>query len=234
LLAAGSMSIDQMPKLYEGTDATGRLTPAVAKAWGMPKRPVVAGGGGDNAAAACGIGAVTDPVAWNANGNPANFTIRFDVNGATNPATTTYDLVDNVSGNSLLTGAAASATGPYLRTFTPGSAINLRSQGAEPAFDFGATARYTTAWAKASASSAGTPDLLGPPSILTWIHTCSRPRAGGRWALKRSAILSRSMDCTQSKCSATKRVLLLCTGPMQCHCSGKWASAWIFSTASWM
>ena len=28
LLAAGSMSIDQMPKLYEGTDATGRLTPA--------------------------------------------------------------------------------------------------------------------------------------------------------------------------------------------------------------
>jgi len=60
LLAAGSMSIDQMPKLYEGTDATGRLTPHVAKAWGMPKRPVVAGGGGDNAAAACGIGAVTD------------------------------------------------------------------------------------------------------------------------------------------------------------------------------
>lgn len=60
LLAAGSMSIDQMPKLYEGTDATGRLTPAVARAWGMPKQPVVAGGGGDNAAAACGIGAVTD------------------------------------------------------------------------------------------------------------------------------------------------------------------------------
>ena len=52
LLAAGSMSIDQMPKLYEGTDATGRLTPAVAKAWGMPKRPVVAGGGGDTIDAA--------------------------------------------------------------------------------------------------------------------------------------------------------------------------------------
>ena len=60
LLAASGMSIEQMPKLYEGTDATGRLTPAVARAWGMPKRPVVAGGGGDNAAAACGIGAVTD------------------------------------------------------------------------------------------------------------------------------------------------------------------------------
>ena len=60
LLAASDMRRDQMPKLYEGTDATGRLTPAVAKAWNMPKRPVVAGGGGDNAAAACGIGAVTD------------------------------------------------------------------------------------------------------------------------------------------------------------------------------
>lgn len=60
LLAASDMSIDQMPKLYEGTEATGRLTPAVARAWSMPKRPVVAGGGGDNASAACGIGAVTD------------------------------------------------------------------------------------------------------------------------------------------------------------------------------
>jgi xylulokinase len=60
LLAASGMSVEQMPKLYEGTDATGRLTPAVARAWNMPKRPVVAGGGGDNAAAACGIGAVSD------------------------------------------------------------------------------------------------------------------------------------------------------------------------------
>ncbi len=86
-----------------------------------------------------GIGAVSDPATWNATGNPSNFTIRFDVDTATNPATTTYDLVDNVSGNSLLTGAAASATGPYLRTFTPGAAIDLRRQGAEPAFDYGAT-----------------------------------------------------------------------------------------------
>ena len=60
LLKAGGMRRDQMPELFEGTDATGRLSPSVAKAWGMPKRPVVAGGGGDNAASACGIGAVTD------------------------------------------------------------------------------------------------------------------------------------------------------------------------------
>jgi flagellar hook-associated protein 3 FlgL len=84
-----------------------------------------------------GIGAVTDPAAWNASTNPSNFTVRFDVNSATSPATTTYDIVDNVSGNSVLTGAAASLTGPYLRTFTPGSAISLTSQGAEPAFNYG-------------------------------------------------------------------------------------------------
>ena len=63
LLGATDMTAAQMPKLYEGTEATGRLTPAVAKAWGMPKRPVVAGGGGDNAAAACGIGAISDNAA---------------------------------------------------------------------------------------------------------------------------------------------------------------------------
>jgi len=85
-----------------------------------------------------GIGAVIDPAAWNATGNPSNFTLRFDVSSSTVPATTTYDIVDNVSGNSLLTGAAASLTGPYLRTFTPGSALNLTSQGAEPPFNYGA------------------------------------------------------------------------------------------------
>jgi xylulokinase len=60
LLAASSMERAQMPALFEGTAATGRLSPAVARAWGMAKRPVVAGGGGDNAASACGMGAIHD------------------------------------------------------------------------------------------------------------------------------------------------------------------------------
>jgi xylulokinase len=64
LLKATDMRRDQMPALFEGTDATGRLTAAVAKAWGMPRHPVVAGGGGDNAASACGIGAVHDGAAF--------------------------------------------------------------------------------------------------------------------------------------------------------------------------
>jgi xylulokinase len=60
LLAASDMRRDQMPELFEGTDDTGRLSASVARGWGMPRRPVVAGGGGDNAASACGIGAVND------------------------------------------------------------------------------------------------------------------------------------------------------------------------------
>jgi xylulokinase len=58
LLAATSLTRAQMPELFEGSAPTGRLSAAVAAAWGMPKLPIVAGGGGDNAASACGIGAV--------------------------------------------------------------------------------------------------------------------------------------------------------------------------------
>ncbi|MDE2383402.1 MAG: xylulokinase [Alphaproteobacteria bacterium] len=60
MLKATHMRRGQMPELFEGTDATGRITDKLAKAWGMPLKPVVAGGGGDNASAAVGIGAVND------------------------------------------------------------------------------------------------------------------------------------------------------------------------------
>ncbi len=64
LLTASDMRREQMPRLYEGSEATGRLSPSVAKAWGMPKLPFVAGGGGDNAASACGMGAVKPGAAF--------------------------------------------------------------------------------------------------------------------------------------------------------------------------
>ena len=78
-------------------------------------------------------GTVTDPALWNAAGNSKDFTLVFAVSGGT----TTYDIVDNASGNSLLTGAAPGAA-PYPRVFVPGQAIVLQSQGTEPAFDYGA------------------------------------------------------------------------------------------------
>jgi xylulokinase len=57
MLAATGLSESHMPKLVEGSDVTGTLTKAVADAWGMGTVPV-AGGGGDNAAGAAGIGVV--------------------------------------------------------------------------------------------------------------------------------------------------------------------------------
>ena len=64
LLAATKLSRKQMPKLYEGSAATGALRPELAKRWGMSGRVVVAGGGGDNAASACGVGVVRPGTAF--------------------------------------------------------------------------------------------------------------------------------------------------------------------------
>lgn len=82
-------------------------------------------------------GTVTNPSLWGAAGNNKDFTVVFAVNSAVAPPVTTYDVLDNVSGNSLLTGAPPAAA-PYPRVFVPGQAISLKSQGAEPAFDYGA------------------------------------------------------------------------------------------------
>ncbi|WP_033069103.1 xylulokinase [Thalassospira australica] len=57
LLEAGNMRPDQMPRLVEGTEEAGRLRPALLDKWGLSGPVSVAGGAGDNAAAACGIGA---------------------------------------------------------------------------------------------------------------------------------------------------------------------------------
>lgn len=58
LLEATGLEEKEMPQLFEGTAATGELLQSLQKQWGLKSRPVIAGGGGDNAAAACGIGAV--------------------------------------------------------------------------------------------------------------------------------------------------------------------------------
>ncbi|TKT59328.1 xylulokinase, partial [Rhizobiaceae bacterium LC148] len=58
LLAATGLSERQMPSLVEGTDQAGRLRGELAFNWGMGAGVVVAGGAGDNAASACGMGTV--------------------------------------------------------------------------------------------------------------------------------------------------------------------------------
>lgn len=64
LLAITGLSRANMPRLFEGTEPTGTLRAELAKSWGMATPPVVAGGGGDNAASACGIGAAKPGAAF--------------------------------------------------------------------------------------------------------------------------------------------------------------------------
>ncbi|MEK1886584.1 MAG: xylulokinase [Phyllobacterium sp.] len=58
LLAATGLDTSFMPSLVEGTEVSGVLKPDVAARWGMGDNVVVAGGAGDNAASACGMGTV--------------------------------------------------------------------------------------------------------------------------------------------------------------------------------
>ncbi|RUM23581.1 xylulokinase [Rhizobium vallis] len=64
LLAATSLSEEQMPALVEGTEQAGTLRPELAAQWGISGTVVVAGGAGDNAASACGMGTVSDGAAF--------------------------------------------------------------------------------------------------------------------------------------------------------------------------
>jgi xylulokinase len=58
LLAVTGLNRSHMPSLVEGSAPSGTLKPELAARWGMTGKVVVAGGAGDNAASACGIGAI--------------------------------------------------------------------------------------------------------------------------------------------------------------------------------
>ena len=60
VLAATGLTRAHMPRLVEGSAPGGVLIGELARRWGLPEGVVVAGGGGDNAASAVGIGA-TEP-----------------------------------------------------------------------------------------------------------------------------------------------------------------------------
>lgn len=58
LLRATGLNEQQMPRLVEGCDVSGELRSTLAQHYGMAAGVVVAGGAGDNAASACGMGTV--------------------------------------------------------------------------------------------------------------------------------------------------------------------------------
>jgi xylulokinase len=59
LLEKCGLSRAAMPALVEGCEVSAVLEPAVAQRWGLNPSVVVAGGGGDNAVSAIGVGAVS-------------------------------------------------------------------------------------------------------------------------------------------------------------------------------
>lgn len=58
LLNATHLDRHRMPSLHEGTEVTGKLRTVLTSRWRIDEPPVIAGGAGDNAAAACGVGTV--------------------------------------------------------------------------------------------------------------------------------------------------------------------------------
>ena len=64
LLDATGLTVEQMPGLVEGTDRAGTLRAELAAKWGLGSDVVVAGGAGDNAASACGMGTVAEGQAF--------------------------------------------------------------------------------------------------------------------------------------------------------------------------
>ncbi|MGV1789875.1 xylulokinase [Rhizobium sp. A37_96] len=64
LLAATNLDEKQMPTLVEGTEVAGKLRGELASKWGIAGDAVVAGGAGDNAASACGMGTVSHGAAF--------------------------------------------------------------------------------------------------------------------------------------------------------------------------
>ena len=58
LLAATGLTRSHMPRLVEGSEASGTLRAALASRWGLRANVIIAGGGGDNSASAIGVGVV--------------------------------------------------------------------------------------------------------------------------------------------------------------------------------
>jgi xylulokinase len=88
-LAATDLTRDHMPRLVEGSAPGGRLKPEFASRWGMSAPPLLAGGAGDNAASAVGLGAVAPGSAFLSLGTSGVLwatTARF----APNPASTVH------------------------------------------------------------------------------------------------------------------------------------------------
>lgn len=86
--------------------------------------------GANTGTGVAGAGTVRDAQAWMNAANSRNYSIRFHVNGA-QPPVTTYDIVNDATNVSMLTGVAPVA-GPHARAYQAGAGIDLRRLPTDP------------------------------------------------------------------------------------------------------
>ena len=99
-----------MPRLCEGSEVTGSLRPRLAARWGMTAKVVVAGGGGDNAASGCGVGAVAPGTGFISIGTSGVIFVTADRHRA-NPAGAVHAFCHAVPGTWYQVGVSLSAAG---------------------------------------------------------------------------------------------------------------------------
>lgn len=125
-------------------------------------------------------GAVTDPTKWNVAANSKDISVKFSVTGTAPNTVTTYDLVDNTTGNSLLTGLASAVNGPYPATYTSGNAISLSHSAVTPASGAAlADASSNAAAADAAATATVTGTTLNAAGSEAYTAAYNAAIAGG-------------------------------------------------------
>jgi xylulokinase len=110
MLALTDLDRSNMPKLFEGSQATGTLRQELASRWGMSPGVVVAGGGGDNAASGCGVGAVAPGTGFISIGTSGVIFVTADQYRA-NPAGAVHAFCHAVPGTWHQMGVSLSAAG---------------------------------------------------------------------------------------------------------------------------
>jgi xylulokinase len=110
MLGLTDLGRSHMPKLFEGSDATGTLLSSLAARWGMSAATVVAGGGGDNAASGCGVGVVAPGTGFISIGTSGVIFVSADRYRA-NPAGAVHAFCHAVPGTWHQMGVSLSAAG---------------------------------------------------------------------------------------------------------------------------
>jgi xylulokinase len=135
LLTACDLCENAVPTLVEGTEEGGRLRGAIADELGLPPNIPVAGGAGDNAASACGMGTVTPGAAFASLGTSG---VLFAANGSylPNPQSAVHTFCHALPGTWHQMGVILSATDAlnwYARTLNVPASDLAAGLGSTPA-----------------------------------------------------------------------------------------------------